>query len=424
MKRVRNKKIVAIRKFYFLEYFDILLKSVEYSPNENLAFSVFIKFKDKNKLGESKYKKSHHSTDYSSTKTITHLKYTFDEVVDESIDLGLVYKVYKEIKLTPLGSKLLQISKEKGLEKFNLEIFKLMEQKSQGFKYFIDSCYRANPKKNGLIAFPIYSPLKLGFAKNEIVNRKEAILSYFKMLKEKLEADLKTYLGTEYDLEDANKVLIRKINSSGLIDTASYSQSVSTNYNKIIKRTRDYWINYFLKEVYQFDLSLSYFELWAYRAKQLGIINTHEFYPGFNGKIVYPVSIIMSEKSNSDFKELYSYQDGNKLYCHSPKWKGNQNEFVDLLFRSYHDIKARSKSYFINLADLRDMVCYKMKISETVFNEFLKKAYLLNLKNLLKIKISLETDKLPEETKAIYLKREPVLISGKPKNIIAIELKK
>ncbi|MBK8364969.1 MAG: hypothetical protein IPL24_15285 [Bacteroidetes bacterium] len=176
--------------------------------------------------------------------------------------------------------------------------------------------------------------------------------------------------------------------------------------------------------MYKIDLSLSYFELWVYRGKQLGIINANEFYPGFNGKIVYPTSLLMKEKAHSDFKKLFTYKDDTSLYAHTPKWVLNQHEFVNVLFNSYHDIKSRSKSYFINLADLRDMVCFKMKISESVFSDFLKKAYTLNLRDVLKIKISLESDTLPEENKAIYLKREPVIIGGKQKNIIAIELKK
>ncbi|MDX2173608.1 MAG: hypothetical protein SFY56_10825 [Bacteroidota bacterium] len=421
---MRNKKIVAIRKFYFLEYFDILLKSFEYSTIPETAIDMFIVLKDKKQLGESKYKKNHNTTDYSSIHTIKHLTYTFDEVLSESLDLKLVEKKGKEINISPLGNKLLGISKTKGLDKFNLEIFKLMEQKTNGFRYLIESCYNGNPTKNGLLAFPVYSPLKLGISKDEIVYNKNGLNNYFKVLQEKLESDIKIYLGIDLNIENANKSLAKRINTSGLIDNYNYSTSIFANYNKIIKRTRDYWINYFLKEIYKFDLSLSYFELWVYRSKQLGIINTHEFYPGFNGKIVYPISVLMDEKANTDFKELYSYEDGAKLYFHAPKWSSNQNEFVDILFRSYHDIKARTKSYFISLHDLRDMVCFKMKIAEKAFDEFLRKAYQLNLKNQLKIKISLETDKLPEENKAIYLMREPVLISGKPKNIIAIELKK
>jgi hypothetical protein len=420
---MKNKKLTAIKKFYFFEYFDILLKSLKYSPNVEIAFLYFIALKDENKLGESRYKKVKPIAEELSNSRVNHYKYTYFEVIEESELLKLIIKDKKNYKLTELGMRLLNISLNKGIQSFNYEVFLLMEAKFAGFNYLVDSCYKANQEKNGLLIFPVYSPLKLGFTKDEIVNNRE-INTYLEALKLKLEDDIQVYLGKEMDLRNVNIDLKKRIEKSGLIDPVSKSESIYQNYNKIVKRIRDFWINYFLREIYNFDLSLSYFELWVYRAKQLGIVNTHEFYPGFNGKIVYPISLIMKDKVNPDFKKLFTYANGEMLYAHTPKWKENQHNFVDKVFGSYHDIKTKSKSYFINLADLRDIVCFKMKISENTFNDFLKKAYLLNLKNNLKIKISLETDKLPSENKAFYLKREPVLIGGKLKNIIAIELKK
>jgi len=65
-----------------------------------------------------------------------------------------------------------------------------------------------------------------------------------------------------------------------------------------------------------------------------------------------------------------------------------------------------------------------MKISEFVFQEFLNSSYKLNLSGHLRIKISLEVDRLPEETKLMYLTQEPVMIDGKYRNIIYIDVTK
>jgi hypothetical protein len=54
----------------------------------------------------------------------------------------------------------------------------------------------------------------------------------------------------------------------------------------------------------------------------------------------------------------------------------------------------------------------------------LETIYRMNLAGKLRIKISLEVDKLPEETKAMYLKKEPVIVDGKYRNIIAIDVTK
>jgi hypothetical protein len=59
-----------------------------------------------------------------------------------------------------------------------------------------------------------------------------------------------------------------------------------------------------------------------------------------------------------------------------------------------------------------------MRISELVFDRFLERAY----HSRTKIRISLEVDKLPEETQVMYVRREPVLVDGKSRNIIAVDL--
>ena len=78
----------------------------------------------------------------------------------------------------------------------------------------------------------------------------------------------------------------------------------------------------------------------------------------------------------------------------------------------------------MNSFSLREIVCYNLKISEFCFEQLLDKAYKLNLAGQLRIRISLEVDRLPEETKANYLKRTPIMIDGKFRNIIAIDVTK
>ena len=58
------------------------------------------------------------------------------------------------------------------------------------------------------------------------------------------------------------------------------------------------------------------------------------------------------------------------------------------------------------------------------FEESLNEIYRLNLSGRLKIQISLEVDKLPEETSAMYMKQEPVMVDGNYRNIIAIDVTK
>jgi hypothetical protein len=231
-------------------------------------------------------------------------------------------------------------------------------------------------------------------------------------------------LKTDIDINEGEAQLISKLKDSKLIDDDYSKKFDQLNYNLITKRVRDFWLNYFLKTIYKINLSVSYFDLWIHRGKQLGIINTTEFYPDFDGKIVYPISILSTKMvNNADFSSIYKYPNNEILFLHKPNLDTSMDEYIRILYDSYLDLRNRYKSLFINLADLRDIVCYKWKISSDTFIEFLQKAYLLNLQNEIRINISLEADKLPEETQAVYLKREPILIDNKLRNIISINLK-
>ena len=145
----------------------------------------------------------------------------------------------------------------------------------------------------------------------------------------------------------------------------------------------------------------------------------------FSGRVIFPTSVLLETTKSKDFVKLHSYSSGKGLYIHKPEWnEKNIDIFVDYLVKAYYDLRRSNRSYFINLSSLRELVCYNMKISEQVFATFLDNAYKLNLAGDLRIRISLEVDKLPEETKAMYLKQEPVMVDGKYRNIIAIDVTK
>ena len=123
---------------------------------------------------------------------------------------------------------------------------------------------------------------------------------------------------------------------------------------------------------------------------------------------------------SKDFYELYKYSDEEKLYLYKPSWENedNRDEFLRTLHTEYLDIRRYTRSYFVNLPNVREKVCYALKIPEYMFDIFLERAY----HEKSEIRISLEGDKLPEETNAMYLKRTPVMVDGKYRNIIAIDL--
>lgn len=411
----------SIRKFYFLDYFYIFLKSVSIYNEREKVFNYFKTLKDEHKLAESRFKKLISVDNEVSGVKLVRYKYTFNEVLEESLLYKLINVENDKITLNEKGNSILKVYHSKYPEEFYYSIFKLMEQELHGFYQMVKSCYQAN--KNGLLIFPMYSPLKLDMRRSEIKTNGDMV-TYITRLTKKLQDDLIHFVFTTRDLTDPQNNIIKKLIETDLLGE-NFSESFNhQKYNVLLKRVRDFWINYFLKEIYLIPLSLSFFDIWCYRGKQLGIINITEFYYNFDGRIVYPTSIISENVVNSDFKNIFNYKTGECLFIHEPNQAKLQDRFSKVIYDSYIDLRLHYNSYFVNIADLRDIVCYKLKISNKTFQDFLETLYLLNIKGLTTIKISLEADRLPEETKAMYQKRDPIMIEGTFKNIIAIDLKK
>lgn len=414
----------SVKRFYFLEYFYVLLKSVKKYSDQEEVFNTFKILKRERRLGESKYKTPALDGENLSKLQLDRYRYTFGQVIDESKEYNLISEDdSNNLTLTDDGKELLTQYEQEGSISFNQSLFKLMESRYNAFHYLIQFLYNTNKHKPGLLIFPNYSPRQLHFDRADIRNAGHFV-KYSEMLVIRLQRDIQKYIGEDRDLRANNKTLISKLIESGLLSSNLLTEFPPEKYNVITKRIRDFWINYFLSEVYKYQYSMSSFDIWTYRGKQIGIIHATEFYPNFNGRIVYPTSVVMKSIESDDFTKLYDYSDGSSLYIHKPLGETNQEKFVDFLVKAYFELRRSNRSYFINLLALRELVCYNMKISEQLFEMFLDTTYRMNLAGQLRIRISLEVDKLPEETKAMYLKQEPVMVDGKYRNIIAIDVAK
>ncbi|MCA1966902.1 MAG: hypothetical protein LDL23_09665 [Flavobacterium sp.] len=419
--QVSNPQMV--RKFYFLDYIFILLQSCKIYEERDLVFLYFKILKDKERLGESKYRKL--TTDQSelSEKQVKRYIYTFEQVIFEAVNYNLIKDNKKNLILTDLGNECLLFG-EKDKRLFYEKLLVLMENHFFAFFDLINLCYSQNKTKNGLLIFPIYSPRKLGFEKDDMKKNRDWYL-FSKKLQKKLESDISNFLEQDINLNEANESLLNTLYDDKLIDKDLNGFYNKSNYNSIISRFRKYWLNYFLNKIYNYKHSFETFNIWVERGKQLGIIHSTEFYPNFDGRLVYPTSLIINNTNNRDLVNVFTYKNNLKLYIHKLEWtQNNQDNFVDALVDCYFALKRDRGTHFIRISDLRERVCYKKRIPSFVFNEFLEKIYLRNLKGETKVQISLEADRLPYETNAMYLKREPVSVNGQFKNIIAIDYRK
>ncbi|MDY6904043.1 MAG: hypothetical protein SWH61_05090 [Thermodesulfobacteriota bacterium] len=421
---ITTKPLQSVKKFYFLDYFLILLQSIEKQSQREGVFDVFKILKQKHRLGESKYKKLTEEREPLTERQQQRYRYTFKQVVEESKDYGLIEESNEGLlTLTDEGGRLLKDYEFHGEIKFNRSVFKLMEERYNAFRILLEFLYTANPSRSGVLIFPHYSPLELHFKRKNMQTTGD-IVRYTEKLKEKLTDDINHYLKRLVNLDDKNEEILGKLIKDGVLPKKESDSFNSEDYNKITKRIRDFWITYFLKDLYRSPYTMSTFELWIYRARQIGIIHATEIYPTLNGKLVYPTSVIVEHTASPDFASIYQYNDGKHLFLHFPIQESFQEKFVEALYSGYVTLRRYYKNYFINLAALREIVCHNLKISSQLFEHYLNEAYRLNLIGELGIRISLEVDKLPEETNAMYLKHEPVMVDGSYRNIIAIDLAK
>jgi hypothetical protein len=418
--------INSVKKYYFLDYIYILLDSVNAKSKIEETFYLFLRQKKRYRLGESKYKKLTVDSERITNNRITRYIYTFDQVREEAALYGLITfdESSETINITELGKRLLQQRKRKGPIAFNEALLKLMEPKYGAFKYILNRLYKPNRNLPGFLFLPSYSPLQLGIDR-DLMKTTGDFLSYSKRLALKLEQDINDCIGVEKHLSYENEKLIKTLIKTRLLPPNDKEPFETKKYNAITKRFREYWMTYFLRNIYNYQYSMNSFDLWTYRGKQIGIIHATEFHPFFHGKIVYPLSVIAKTAKSRDFAKLYTYPDGNCLFVHKPLWSGaNREKFISTVWNAYYNMRREYHSYFVNLMSLREIVCLNMKISQNTFDSFMNETYQLNLLGKLPIRISLEVDKLPEETGAMYLKREPVMIDKKYRNIIAIDATK
>lgn len=419
-----KKPLQSVRKFYFLDYFYILLRSVEKESSQYDVFSSFKMLKQQHRLGESKYKRLTADGEVLTPTQQQRYHYTFRQVVDESREYRLVSQGEDgALRLTEQGQHLLHIYDTKGFDTFLSKLAVIMEDNFGAFRRLVDFMYETNQKRSGVLIFPHYSPFELHFSRKNIKTTRDIILYTHKLVSH-LEKDVQRHLYKKVSLKEPNNKIIGKLITDNIIPASSDTNFQQQDYNKITKRIRDYWITYFLKTLYKWPFTMSTFDLWVYRAKQVGAIHVTEFYPFTKGKLVYPTGVVLPHVDSSDFHSIYKYEDNNQLYLHEPDSELFRDQFVAELVKGYFSLRSMSRNYFINLASLREAVCYALKISSKTFEELLNEVYRLNLQGELQISISLEVDKLPEETNAMYLKREPVKVDGSYRNIIAIDVTK
>jgi len=162
------------------------------------------------------------------------------------------------------------------------------------------------------------------------------------------------------------------------------------------------------------------FEIFSSRGSTLGLLNYTDRLDGAYGRVVYPTS--WSSRSAApqwipagSLAEIeYATADGAlEQWVHDPGWSKEKARFLKEILAAYVRLNARKRTLYVRVADLRDMVCYAMRLPDHEFDRFLEKVFHLTMQGEIgELQVSLEADEVKEVRGSQATKRNPLYLAS------------
>jgi hypothetical protein len=317
-----------------------------------------------------------------------------DRALRELRILNLVVETGKgkqrEVILTDKGSSILGLWNSKSVSELK-----------QSFLNLWMSTYEDLPK----LLFLINSTLK-----KMIFIPKPPIIHEFKQISSTLNIrspiDRRKY--AEYCQEVAYgefRKLSRSFNKIDLNDFLDYlDNQLTERISSAQKKTQSYLIesaeyvisNYFLNKFLSPSISITYadFIVWRERLYNLDVINYTHHYSGLKGQITYA----LGEYTDGMFHRDIS----------SANWKAIKDDFTNAVIAAYKKIYSDRNSSFVPIADVRDLTCFKLRLTDNEFDNLFKVLYQNCNTGEVKLKISLDSDSIMNQASN---KRKPLSLS-------------
>jgi len=397
----------SVKRFYHLDYYYFLLSVITNKPvhESSILNSIKNQIQKFNEIAYSLISVKKFGT-----------KYSIRSVLEESVYFGLVNYDSRRYSITGEGLNLLEAFENRQIKLAERIIGEKMEILYGGISQLVESLYRAN-LQDGLIVFPKPSPKDLGLNSKRLLHEKY-LKEYVKAFAEYTYDNILKYVGKEIFPSEIEKTLFS--NLVFFLTKAKENNVINVNLPREVKNIM---YDFYLKTILDNKFDRVSFEIWLLRCKELRIVNSSEFFPNTFSRVIYPTSRL-STFVPSSFEFFANAKSLNKIivrFC--PKWSNFKEVFMQALWEIYQELTSMSKSFYVSVLDLRDVICFKLQISEKDFEEFLGTAFNESIEGRMDWDISLEVDRLPEERVFVKSKRFPILINNIPKNIIAIKIK-
>jgi len=168
------------------------------------------------------------------------------------------------------------------------------------------------------------------------------------------------------------------------------------------------------------------FEIFCSRGSSLGLLNYTDHLEGALGRVVYATAwrhnTVPTWIKKGDLELLRSGSSETDGYCvHSPSWKSIRTRLEREVYASYEQLRKHKRSLAPPVADVRDAVCFRLRLSDHDFNRLLARLYHETMQANRGLGISLEADEIRETRGQQTTKRNPLYLSNAaPRTVIRV----
>ncbi len=159
------------------------------------------------------------------------------------------------------------------------------------------------------------------------------------------------------------------------------------------------------------------FEIFCSRASTMGLLNYTDRLMSAFGRVVYALAwtdaMVPADVARSETRCIsYGASEPGELVLHVPTWRRQRDRFANELLRSYEKLRVTKRSLNPLVADVRDLVCYRMRLRDADFDLFLTRLYAEAMAEDIGLVISLEADETRELAGSQTTKRNPLYLQN------------
>lgn len=339
--------------------------------------------------------------------------------------------------LTPLGYEMWQLIETRNSLEFKARYFYLMFTRFRVVPKFLQAVY--NQGKNSVV-LPHVTAQQLGLGREIDLENREYLAFY---LDEVSKSVLSTYADEVKNPSQeviANfKFRLPNLQQNILKATQEY-HAKDKRYPRflIIARIRDYCVSYFAHVLVRDNtISGRSLEALSSRLSRMEIMGYSD-YIQHGGRLLFLCSWVTPflkspfTQQNQNFQKFCfeAFRADNKqaslfeeqsLIFHQPQYQLIKGQFEDSLEKAFNKFYYRQHKQFVSIPDVRETVCFDLKISAKTFDKLMTEVYKDSFNRQSRLEITLSSDPSYVEYGLERWHRDPLYLDGIQMTIVKIK---